>query len=84
MRAWLGRLWRRIRKQRWLSVMVETESGARGVDVVPLDDLIVHELGDRCVCGPSVELQRDEDGADWWIHVHASLDGREAQEHADA
>ncbi|WP_344754682.1 hypothetical protein [Gryllotalpicola koreensis] len=68
-----------------MSVAVENlATGARGVDVLPIDDLIRHEFGEGCPCGPKVELHHDQDGADVWIHVHASLDGREVREHAKA
>ncbi len=79
--ARLGPMWRRVRHKRWLSVAVENvATGSQGVDVVPLDDLITHELGEGCACGPRVELHHAEDGSDVWLHVHASLDGREARE----
>lgn len=51
--------------------------------VYPLNDLIEHELeGDDCVCGPSPNRVVRDDGADAWVIVHHSLDGREAREDA--
>ena len=51
------------------------------VHVYPLGDLIEHETeGDDCVCGPTVERVERDDGADGWVVVHHSLDGREAHE----
>ncbi len=32
---------------------------------------------EECVCRPSLELSRTPSGADGWIVVHHSLDGRE-------
>lgn len=51
--------------------------------VYPIDDLVEHDTEtDDCVCGPdSLRVIRD-DGADAWVIVHHSLDGREAHEHA--
>jgi hypothetical protein len=49
--------------------------------VFPLDDLIGHELaGTGCVCGTKVEPLVDATGAETWLIVHHSLDGREQQE----
>lgn len=34
-----------------------------------------------CVCGPTPELVRNDDGTDaGWLHIHHSLDGRELAE----
>lgn len=46
------------------------------VDVLPVDDLLDHEPGAGCVCGPSVETAL---GARPLVS-HASLDGRELDE----
>lgn len=48
--------------------------------VVPVNDLIEHETTDRCLCGPATEPVKREDGSIGWLHVHHSLDGREASE----
>lgn len=45
--------------------------------VVPVDDLVDHDLNDDCVCGPTITF---EEGAP--VVVHHSLDGREATEPA--
>lgn len=51
------------------------------VQVYPLEDLITHDLTeDRCVCGPRNELVTRDGDRDAWVHVHHSLDGREAFE----
>jgi hypothetical protein len=47
------------------------------VDLIPLGDLIEHEQSAECACGPRVELHHDAAGADVWMNLHASLDGRE-------
>lgn len=44
-------------------------------DVMPRDDLIEHEQGPGCVCGPSPLYDYGR-----WIYVHHSLDGRELHE----
>jgi hypothetical protein len=49
--------------------------------VLPVDDLIEHEdVGDGCPCGVTVQPVEREDGSYGWVHVHHSLDGREANE----
>lgn len=46
--------------------------------VTPEHDLIEHEDNDTCVCGPTAQLVKRDDGTDaGWVHVHHSLDGRE-------
>lgn len=52
------------------------------VHTVPVDDLIEH-LADRdgsCVCGPTVEPVKRDDGSIAWLWLHHSLDGREFSE----
>jgi hypothetical protein len=48
--------------------------------VVPIGDLITHELTDECLCGPETEPVEDDDGSIGWLIIHHSLDGRELQE----
>ena len=50
------------------------------VHVYPRDDLIEHQMTDECVCGVRTEPVEREDGSIGWLHVHHSLDGREADE----
>lgn len=51
------------------------------VHTYPVGDLIEHDTdGGDCPCGPSVEAVFDEDGANGWLVVHHSLDGREKYE----
>lgn len=47
--------------------------------VRPLGDFIEHEWAD-CICMPRVEPVKRDDGSMGWIHIHHSLDGREANE----
>jgi len=54
----------------------------RDAHVVPVGDLIEHELTERCVCVPSSRLIPAHDG-DIWQLIHNSLDGREADEDDD-
>ena len=50
------------------------------VHVVPLDDIVDHQPDEDCVCGPRAEPVPRADGSIAWMHVHHSLDGREATE----
>lgn len=43
-------------------------------------DLVEHELADDCVCGPTAEPVKRDDGSIGWVVIHHSLDGREASE----
>ena len=48
--------------------------------VIPINDLIDHELTDDCVCGPTAEAVKRDDGSVGWLITHHSLDGREQHE----
>lgn len=48
--------------------------------VVPLDDVIVHDFGPACPCGPTPRPEARPDGTYGWVVVHHSLDGREQHE----
>lgn len=48
--------------------------------VMPIGDLIAHQADEDCVCGPAAQLVRRPLSGDVWLHVHHSLDGREARE----
>lgn len=50
------------------------------VHAVPRGDLVQHEVTETCVCGPTVEPVKREDGAVGWVAIHHSIDGREANE----
>lgn len=50
---------------------------AAGNQVVPLEDLRVHECSATCWCRPT----EDDETADLWIHH--SMDGREAFENGE-
>jgi hypothetical protein len=41
-------------------------------------DLIEHEVSEDCVCGPTPQPVKRDDGSVGWVIVHHSLDGREA------
>lgn len=65
----------------WRTVEVDEGEVDEGVvHVVPRADLVPHQLDDDCVCGPRFELVVNEGGPDGHMHVHHSLDGREAFE----
>lgn len=56
------------------------------VHVEPIDDLIEHlndEEGD-CICGPTIQPVKAEDGSMAWLYIHHSLDNREAHEQETA
>lgn len=49
--------------------------------VWPESDIVEHDLdSDDCVCGPTSEPIKREDGSVAWIITHHSLDGREQHE----
>jgi hypothetical protein len=50
------------------------------VHVIPMDDLIEHELSDDCPCGPQQMIEIRPDGSMGWVTSHPSLDGRELHE----
>lgn len=43
-------------------------------------DLVHHELAEDCICGPTPEPVKRNDGSVGWVYVHHSLDNREAAE----
>lgn len=53
------------------------------VHVLPVADLVEHEISDTCICGPSVEAVFRDDGSNGWVVSHNSLDGREQHEPAN-
>lgn len=57
-----------------------SEAGRGPIHVVPINDLVDHEVSDDCVCGPTVEAVFQDDGSNGWVVVHHSLDGRERRE----
>ncbi len=47
------------------------------VHVWPPDDSIEHDTeGDDCVCGPTMEAIKRDDGSMGWVVMHHALDGR--------
>ena len=48
--------------------------------VVPINDLIDHDLIEPCPCGPAIQPVKRDDGSVGWLTVHHSLDGREQHE----
>jgi hypothetical protein len=51
------------------------------VHTYPVGDLTEHDTdGGDCVCGPTTEPVKREDGSIGWHIIHHSLDGREANE----
>lgn len=62
----------------WLA---EMDRRSDELHVTPVDDWIEHEESTDCVCGPAVHPEMRDDGAYTFVIVHASLDGRELDEH---
>jgi hypothetical protein len=63
--------------------MTEPEPSANVLHVTPRGDGVAHDTTTSnadCVCGPSVEPAKREDGSIGWLIVHHSLDGRERRE----
>ncbi len=50
------------------------------IHVVPVGDLMDHDIDGDCLCGPRLEPIKRLDGSVAWMHVHHSLDGRENKE----
>lgn len=46
------------------------------IHVLPVGDLVAHEDTDDCVCGPTAEAVKRDDGSVGWLIVHDALDGR--------
>lgn len=49
----------------------------QGSEVIPIDDVVGHEVGEDCACMPAVELLKADDGSDRWMVTHEAWDGRE-------
>ena len=54
------------------------------VHVLPVADLIEHEVSEDCICGPKSRAVFREDGSNGWVVQHHSLDRRESREVSDA
>jgi hypothetical protein len=48
--------------------------------VLPVADVVEHELSDECICGPETRPVERDDGSIGWVCVHHSLDAREQRE----
>lgn len=49
--------------------------------VYPTHDLVDHDTnGGDCICGPTTEAVKRDDGSYGWLVKHHSLDGRELTE----
>jgi hypothetical protein len=59
----------------WVRVTLDNS-----LHVVPVNDLIEHDLNDSCTCGPQDQAVISDDGSVDWLTVHHSLDGREQHE----
>jgi hypothetical protein len=48
------------------------------IHVVPVNDVVFHEMTDECPCQPQVEpcLNPDETVTHYWLVTHAAWDGR--------
>lgn len=43
-------------------------------------DLVEHDSTGDCICGPTAQPVKRDDGSVGWIYIHHSLDGREHTE----
>lgn len=51
------------------------------IHTYPLNDVVEHTTdSDDCICGPTVEPIKCDDGSVAWQIIHHSLDGRELRE----
>lgn len=50
------------------------------VHTMPVGDFIEHVTSEDCPCGPTAEAVKRDDRSVGWLHVHHSLDNREAGE----
>lgn len=48
--------------------------------IKPINDSVVHEDSDDCICGPALEMVMNDEGTYSWLITHHSLDGRELYE----
>lgn len=48
--------------------------------VMSINDLVEHTCSEDCVCGPTPDPVKRDDGSVGWVIVHHSLDGREERE----
>lgn len=55
------------------------DSEAAEAHVIPIDDLLPHEIAEQCFCRPNPELIERENG-DAYMFGHSSVDGRELTE----
>ena len=62
------------------SATASAEEGVTTAHVIPVDDLVEHDADGDCVCRPTAEAVKQDDGSVVWVHTHHSLDGREASE----
>jgi hypothetical protein len=50
--------------------------------IIPVDDLIEHEAGGGCPCGPRLKTVTSHDGSVGHVVKHHPLDGRVKREYA--
>ena len=50
------------------------------VHILPIGDLIAHELSPDCPCQPVEQEGERKTGTAFWLFTHSSLDGRELTE----
>lgn len=55
-------------------------TGTTTAHVIPVDDLVEHDVGEDRACGPTPESVKQDDGSVVWVVTHHSLDGRERGE----
>jgi hypothetical protein len=50
------------------------------IDLIPTADVMEHQTGPGCICGPHVVLFERRNGSIGHYYMHHSLDGREHDE----
>lgn len=61
----------------------DEDTGTGSPHVIPVNDLIEHQVDENCPCGPAADPVKRDDGSVGWLYVHHSLDGRELDEDRD-
>lgn len=60
----------------WMIETVPPDAPCGDAHLLPVGDLISHEISDECVCGPAVEGMKRPSGSIGWVYTHRALDGR--------
>lgn len=68
----------------WCAESASVDDKTTIIHIHPIDDLVLHDLSEDCICGTDQELMTDENFTKMCVIVsHNSLDGRETYEEQD-